>query len=462
MRQVLAVLAVLFVAPLLSKAEAAAEKPQHFARLLARECDALIDAAIKRPYGWAWGEADAEEGSKPPARRDRIPVSIGPLTSPAAGLVLLHASELLHEPKYAEAARKVGNGLAATQQPRGNLPAVGMFGATSGQTVSPVGPLTDRAPTRAALALLLSLVEADPNARDATSRAAPRAAQWLLRQQAETGSWPVMYPPGAPPQEAIRLVRLDTPDTRDSVVAMLLAYEVLGDAAMRRSAERSLDFLVKFRGNPSEPGAGLWRSAYIPSGLTVDKLREFPPGFDALAARYTVQAFFASWVVLGDERRLAAAELATKSLDEFIKGNDGQWRRRFALKSATTAPTAPSTSPAPTPGAGKESDAKGDPGWPRTAQAVAVGRLVGREKYREQLAAGLPLNRRLALTLAGLSDSPMQVDLPGNPEEAAAYLKEHGERLRQIEGSTPPDLGGRVEQLWSLYLRAWVEQKFGI
>lgn len=456
MRQVLTILTLLFVAPLVSDAEAPAEKPQHFARLLARECDALIDAAIKRPYGWGWGEAEAEEGAKPPARRDRVPVSIGPLTTPAAGLVLLQAGELLHEPKYAEAARKVGNGIAATQQPRGNFPAVGMFGATSGQTAAPVSPLPDRAPTRAALGLLLSLVDAHPQIQDAANRAAPRAAQWLLRQQAEAGSWPVMYPPDAPPREAIRLVRLDTPDTRDSVVAMLLAYEVLGDASMRRSAERSLDFLVKFRGNPSEPGAGLWRSAYIPSGITVDKMPEFPPGFDALAARYTVQAFFTSWVVLGDDRRLAAAELATKSLDEFIKGNDGQWRRRFALK---TAATAPSTPPAT---ADKDTSIEGDAGWSPTAQAVASGRSIGREKYREQLAASLPLNRRLALTLAGFSDSPMQLDLPGNPEEAAAYLKAHADRFRQLDGSTPPDLGGRVEQLWSLYLRAWVEQKFGI
>jgi hypothetical protein len=458
--------ALLVLAPVFGRAQAPADKPQRYARLLARECDALIDAAIKRPYGWAWSEADPAEHAKPAQRREPIPVSIGPSTSPAGGLILLHAAELLHEPRYTDAARNVGLGLAATQQQRGNFPATGSFGLTSATTLAPASPLPDRAPTRAALGLLLSLVDADPNTQDAATRAAPRAAQWLLRQQAESAAWPILYPPGAPPQDATRLVRLDTPDTRDSVFAMLLAYEVLGEPPLRRAAERSIDFLVKFRAPATaDIGVGLWQSAYVPSGIPVEKVREFPPGVDALAARYTVQTLFTTWVILGDNNRLAAAEQATKSLDELIKGNDGTWRRRFSPRSATTAPT---TAPTPAPGSVLQAPAKdaaapeGDPGWAPVTRAVALGRAIGREQYRDRLAETFSLKRRLAVTLAGLDDAPMQLDFPTNPEEAVAYLKDRAPRFRQIEGSRPPELAARIQQLWSLYLRAYIEQNFGI
>lgn len=466
-RSLLLLSALLVLAPSLARAQAPvpAEKPQRYARLLARECDELIDAATKRPYGWGWSETDPTERAKSAAHRhDPIPVSIERSTSPAGGLILLYAGELLHEPRYADAARNVGRGIAATQQPRGNFPATGMFGLTSATTIAPASPLPDRAPTRAALALLLSLVESDPNTQDAATRAAPRAAQWLLRQQAESAAWPVLYPPGAPPQNATRLVRLDTPDTRDSVFAMLLAYEVLGEPPLRRAAERSIDFLVKFRSPATaDIGVGLWQTAYVPSGIPVEKVREFPPGVDALAARYTVQTLFGTWVVLGDNNRLAVAEQACKSLDELIKGNDGEWRRRFSLRSAATAPTT-----APTPESVFQAPAKdtaaaeSDPGWLPVSQAVALGRSIGREQYRDRLAATFSLKQRLAVTLAGLDDAPMQLDFPTNPDEAAAYVKDHASRFRQLDRSSPPELGARIQQLWSLYLRARIEQNFGI
>src|SRR4051812_6348847 len=82
----------------------------------------------------------------------------------------------------------------------------------------------------------------------------------------------------------------------------------------------------------------MWRSALTPSGLVVDKIAEFPAGLDAVSTRLGVQTFFDAWVVLGDTARLSACEVATRSLEDLIKSNDGQWRRRFTLKGAPTTP----------------------------------------------------------------------------------------------------------------------------
>jgi hypothetical protein len=439
-------------------AEPPPDKPRQYQQALARECDALINSAVKRPYGWAWGDTDEAEPSKPGApRRNGIPVSIEPATSPAAGIILLEAAALLGEPKYADAARHVGRGVAATQQGRGSFPPTALFGASSPAALPVASPLPDRAPTRAGLALLLSLVEADPQAQDAVSRAAPRAAQWLLRQQGDSGAWPVLYPPGAAPKDSTRIVRLDTPDTRDSILAMLLAYEVLGDAALRRSAERSLEFLNKPHVNATtEVGVGLWQSAYTPSALTVEKMAEFPPGFDALASRYCVQTFFATWVTLGEATRLSTCETASKSLDELFKQTDGQWHRRFDLKGRVAAtPGAPATT--------EPADAASDPELPPLRQAIADARHTGRDQWRERLGGEPGVKRQLAWTLVGLSDSPMLLDLPTQPAEVNDYLKRHAERLRLLQGGgDPPQLRDKIRQLWALYLRARIEKEFGM
>src|SRR5258705_11116342 len=66
-----------------------APKPNHYAILLQRECDDLIAAAIKRPYGWGWTDTDATEETKKSPGAGRVAVSLEPANTPAAGLILL-------------------------------------------------------------------------------------------------------------------------------------------------------------------------------------------------------------------------------------------------------------------------------------------------------------------------------------------------------------------------------------
>src|SRR5947207_7711432 len=93
---------------LFSPARADERTPQKYQSLLARECDALIATAVKRPYGWAW-ELTSDQDSKKTPRS--VAISLEPAATPAAGLLLLYAGDLLHEPKYSDAAGNVARGI---------------------------------------------------------------------------------------------------------------------------------------------------------------------------------------------------------------------------------------------------------------------------------------------------------------------------------------------------------------
>jgi hypothetical protein len=442
-----------------------APKSHRYATLLARECDELIASAIKRPYGWGWAELDAPtDPKKLPA--GRVPVSLEPGKTPAAGLLLLYASELLKEPKYGDAARNVARGVAAAQQPSGKFPSQALFGNTAASSKEPLAALPDRASTRASLALLLSLCDGDPEKQEEViARAAARGAKWLLKQQADTGAWPISFPPGATPADSSRIVRLDTNDTRDTMLAMLLAYEVLGDPFQRRSAERSVEFLVKVRsGTGLETGPGLWSSACTLSGLPVEKSLGFADGYDTLASRYSMEAILGVWVILGDGQRLSAADLAARSIQDLVKNDDGHWHRHFNHKGVSTDTQATTRQAGRIfgPGEPQEAAQSTDPGLPPALDAVAQAKELGREKLRARLMADVPLKQQLAQVASGLSQDLMTPDFPTAPEQVAAYLKQHDSQFRLIDDGTEAGLGGKVARIWAIYLRAKLENRFEI
>jgi hypothetical protein len=432
-------------------------KPHRYADQLERECDELIGAAMKRPYGWAWAEAVTTADPKKPAPRN-IPVSLEPLGTPAAGLLLFYASDLLNKPEYAEAALNVARGVAASQQGVGKFPARPLFGPTTVSSKEPLGPLPDRASTRASLALLLSLMD-EANPREVTDRAASRGAVWLMRQQAESGAWLVIYPPGAKPLSGTRLARFDTPEARDCILTMMLAYETLGDPFQRSSVEKSAAFVMKTRiTGVTNFGTGLWQSAYTANGIAPDKITEFPKGVDTLASRYCMQTLLSTWVILGDGQRLSACEEAWKTLNELIKGEDNLWHRRFSFKGASLDPP-----PKPPSMIGETLPPPAiDPSLEPTVQTLAIAKDLGREKFRARLKSNFTPKQSLAQAISGLSDDPMAVDFPNTIEDAQDYLKSHEQQFKQIEDLNPSDLREKVKRLWALYLRAKLESKLGV
>jgi hypothetical protein len=442
-----------------------APKPHRYATLLARECDELIAAAVKRPYGWGWAKVDAPiDPKKLPA--GRVPVSLEPGATPAAGLLLLSAADLLTEPQYAAAARIVARGVAAAQQPSGKFPSVALFGNTAASSKEPPAALPDRASTRAALALLLSLSDDANKEQEVIGRAAARGAKWLLKQQAETGAWPINFPPGATPADLSRIVRLDTSDTRDSVLTMLLAYEVLGDPFQRRAAERSVEFLVKVRsGAGLEIGAGLWGTAYTLSALPVEKSLGFATGYDTLASRYSMQAIYGVWVILGDGQRLSAADLAARSIDDLVKNDDGHWHRHFNYKGVSTDTQATTQQAGRIFGPGNETQETPpatDPGLALAVDAVVQAKALGREKLRERLMAGASLKQYLAQVASGLSEDILIPDFPTSPDQVEGYLKQNAALFRLIDDGAEAGFSGKIARIWAIYRRAKVEHRFGM
>jgi hypothetical protein len=245
---------------------------------------------------------------------------------------------------------------------------------------------------------------------------------------------------------------------------MALAYEVLGDPFHRRSVEKSLEFLIKVRSGANLPvGAGLWPSACMLSGLPLEKSKDFPEGHDTLASSYCAQTFLASWVILGDAQRLSAADLATRSIQDLVKGDDGgAWHQHYSLKGATLDPRANEEHP-PVFGTGAP-EAPGprtDPLLSPTTQAIGRAKELGREKYRERLRALSPLKHHLAQVVAGLTEQVLTGEFPASQDEVQPYLKRNEALFGLIEGK-PTDLRDRVKRLWATYLRARVEREWGV
>src|SRR5262249_49837627 len=177
-----------------------------YARQLAAECDALTAAAIRRPYGWGWDNVPPEastRGSTTPRH-----VTLGPLGTPAAGLLLLWSGQLLHETKYEQAAIETARGIAAAQTQTGKIPLHTIFGPAPSPR-GEVSAVPERAATAAAIAFLLETAHSDQPKPEILSRSTTRAAQWMARQQMRD-AWPESY--AANPEEshnASPIIRLD-------------------------------------------------------------------------------------------------------------------------------------------------------------------------------------------------------------------------------------------------------------
>jgi hypothetical protein len=458
-------IALLLLIGLTTRAEPPAAKTPH-ADQLRRECDALISQLVKRQYGWGLPtDLPTATAKTPPAREPTV--SLEPLHTPAAALLLLHASEILDDPKYADAAKNVARLVAASVQTSGQIPSAVALGPKPLNRERP-RPLPDRASTRAGVALLLSIIpgkEVDLHRDELLTRAAGRGAAWLAKQQAPTGACPVAYPPGADAKDVTRLVRLDTPDTRDNLLAMLLAYEVLGEASHRRAVERSMAFLMKVRnGEAQSSGAAMYGPAFDAGGWAIEKFDEFPPySTDALASRFGIQSVFAAYVVMGPREWSHSASVATKAAVELPVPEPGKWHRWYSSKGDVIEPESLKPQIKPVGFADAiDNPFVGDWGLPQTLAVVKAHDDIGREKFLQRLKASFSIRQRLALTLCGLIDEPMTPDFPTTPAEAQSYLARTQSELKEGPETRPAELPGRLRSMWQLVMRAKIEKQLGI
>lgn len=380
----------------------------------ATECDALIRMAVKRPYGWAWGpDGPADD----PARSAQRPVSFAPMSSASAGLVLWIAGEELNEPKYRQSAIQAARGIAAAQDPSGRIPATAVFGPTV-NTREAAGQCPSRSATCAGLGLLLTILDSHEKVDESIQRCAIRAAAWLQKQQTPAGGWPTLATDPFS-NDTQRIILLEGTDYRDCTLALILAHEVLGETATTRPANQAVDQLIKLRFAEVKGARHLWSTAGGLDGRPTDVMPQYPLAVDSLASRRALQTLLAASAILGHESagealRDSAAALAA------LRRPDGDWNHFYPFDNGVL--RRPTSQPAPPPASNSfapvsrptvpEFYRAGDYGIPATLAEIERLEQVGRERY----IAGLNVKRRLALTIAGLTDGPFGETAPALPD----------------------------------------------
>ncbi len=424
-------------------------------RRLKGECDQLLADAVRRPVGLAWAQDDNTAAGP----NDPLRVMLAPLSTPSAGLVLLYAADLLGEPRYSDAALQIARGLAAAQERTGRFPNQATFARTASSR-DQSSPCPDRGPTRAALALLCSLVDVE-KPDETLRRSAVRGAFWLAQQEPAVGGFPTLYPPEAPANRSATVCRLDTGEYRDCTMAVLLAYESLHDARLRIAAEHSADFLLKIRLKDSKTARDTWAAMYKLNGEVSEQFDEYPRAVDMVATRNALQTLLATYVVLAHEPSGQPLESSAASI-EGLRQEDRSWRGRYPLHGDEVfRPEASATRPAiqPTTAASRPEyfdDRSGTFGLEPTLLSLARLKADGREKYRQALDANLDYKHHLALAAAGLLDDPMTLALPATLKDARAFIAGRPE-LRTAAENPAGDMPLRVRRLWVRYFLARAE-----
>jgi hypothetical protein len=441
---------------------------------LAHECDLLMQAAVKRPYGWGWDNTPAVA----PAGRSTAPrhVTMEPLGTPAAGFLLLSAAKLLNDPKFEQAAMMTAKGVASAQAANGQIPAHAIFRSTEAGGRDDATPVPDRAATRAGLVLLLGVINNDHAKAEPLNRATQRAVLWLTKQASDDGGWPTAIENESPiaPHDTLRIIRLDSADYRDSTYAMLLASSILGDRPLTIATNKSVQKLLALRleGKLDEPtddpadvtkqAAHLWSTAYRMDGSIDKKLKDFPMSADVLASKYAMQTLLGAYLMTGEKQTGVALDAAAQALNEMRRG-EHTWKRVYRLAPTTAPASAPTTEqtgdtfhPPPTNVLGPW--ITGTFGVEPTLDAVNQLKVLGHVRYEQMLAEQFTTQEHLAAAVCGLTDDPLTLQLPVTRAEVNEYLKAHDDQFTAaLAGPVPDELAPRLKRLWILLIRAKLE-----
>ena len=445
---------------------------------IATRCDDLLRTALRSPFGWGWNSGEAEPpepapgrfpsgaltpSAKPPAKptlrpaaAQRHPVIDGRETA-VIGVELFWAGELLGEEKYKQAALEAARGLSSIQTRAGQVRAHGPMGLFTAPADAPA-EVADRSATVAALGLWLTLIDAgdraagrapggvpdDPPANppgearggrpgEAENRGGPAgrdarltapaalAARWLVSQQTPTGAWPVGYPSDAPAGKGARVVRLDTPEFRDTALALLLAADVLERRDLRVRFDKAADQLAAMRViliGRFDPV--LWVAGYDLQGNVLRHVAEFPGDIDLLATRHALQTLLAGYLVTLRTEDAVTARQAAEALAPLPRPG-GKWARFYTNRGEPTDPPKPATTrpvsdAAPGFFPGLTDVSKPPPTDPKIDGVLRLTAQIaelGGEKVVQSLAEERPMRRRLVEMICGLSDDSLSPRLPG-------------------------------------------------
>lgn len=444
-----------------------------YAKQLRAECDGLVSLAVRRPYGVAWAPAKPDPKPKGGAQG----VVMDPPGSAGAAFVLYWSADLLDAPAYKEAAYQAVRGIGAAQKPTGQVPGRPVFQPNVAGGREEAALVADRGATRAALALALSVLDDTGGADELSKRIAQRSVGWLLKQQAALGGWPIGYPPSTAPKDAARLARLDTPDFRDSTLAMMLAADVMHDNLARAAAQRSMTALQRMRigQRASRDGGALWAGFYTLDTYVTDRVAGYPPGVDLLGSRYAMQTCMGAYLLLeapvanADEPAATPYDLmvrqAAVAVGKLPTYADGEWLRNYNYNVQATLPPprpdVPMFNRPPTTQEASPAVQLGTWGMRSVLRTAEAMKGKSREEFAAVLAKHLPVRQRIEAALCGLDDQPFSVDWPGDAGGAERFLKEYPGTFGVLAEGTPEDVQERVRRAYVLFLRARIEIKYG-
>lgn len=446
-----------------------------YATQLARECDALLSDAVRRPYGLGWDSVPLQSSVGRTAPRH---VMLEPPGTPATALILLWSGQLLNDDRYRQAAVDCARGIAAAQSPQGKIPEHVIFGPTSSSARDPQAMVPDRSGTCASIALFLAILDDPPEKPEVLQRSVQRATQWLTKQATDEGGWPqaIPVPPDARPNG--RFLRMDIPDSRDATLALLLAADVMHDPDVVKAANRSVTRMITLRGSsittqpsatPDDPNApvvrisarvnprtaNLWSIAYRLNGTVDPDQPDFPAGADMVACRYSMQTLIGAYLFTGQQSIGKTLDSTAVSIRN-LRRADGSWRRLYGPEE--TAPTDDDLRPTVFgPPTSQPFLGSGAFGLPGTLSQIDQLKSIGQQRYLNLLAGPQGLRQRVMSMLCGLSDDPFATDQPVEPSEVKAYLDRHQADWRALGQPMPDDLSARARRLWLLLLRARLE-----
>ncbi|HTW94722.1 MAG TPA: hypothetical protein VMD30_08020 [Tepidisphaeraceae bacterium] len=294
-----------------------AATPQPDAKLT-EGCNHLIEKSVFRSYGIAWS-----------TDRDRAPlVSYAPGKTPAAGWILWEAGRICHNARFTRAAINVARGMANGQEAGGKFPNTVRFGMADdrGQDTPEYDP--DRASTCAALGLFLTILHDSPHPDPRLRSCALMAARWLSLQQTAYAAWPVA---SEGPGQYTRTIRLDSPDWRNSTMALMLAADVFHNRRYQRQAQLAATMLLDLNlPKRDTQAAGCWTGAYSLNKLPRSDVPDAPLALDTLATRYSLQTLIAEAVCEGDIPALERIHTACNSMQN-LQETEGSLLRYVPL-----------------------------------------------------------------------------------------------------------------------------------
>ena len=244
---------------------------------------------------------------------------VQPSGTPAIGASFLASYEVTKDPAFLEAAKVVGEALAAAQKPIGGWNFTDQTKTSAAKEAEQTATLDDGV-TQGVLNFLMDL---DKHVEDTWLDASiSKGLSFLVDNQASSGGWALDYPK----QGNYRDYLAFNDGTINKVVEVLFrAHEAYGDEAYLNSALKGMQFML----DTQVPGGG-WAQQYDFQLQPVGGRKFEPAAASSAETGCNVETLLTAYDLTHDARYLQAAKVAVDWLSRTMM-SDGQWARLYEI-----------------------------------------------------------------------------------------------------------------------------------